>query len=149
MITSRSQPFIVCHNPEAADRDAAIRAERTSNPHLSAEHVVLGYKQSAVTERAWRDMKHVIDLRQVDHRLEDRVRAHVLPCWLALLLVRIIESRTGQTWHHLRPALQRLHAGTFTGPPAPASRPRAPTPRACAVSEVRTSWPRRLWPPVA
>jgi hypothetical protein len=40
----------------------------------------------------------------------------VLLCWLALLLVRLVETRTGQTWHHLRPALQRLHVGTFTGP---------------------------------
>ena len=61
-------------------------------------------------------MKHVIDLRPVFHRLEDRIRAHVLLCWLALLLVRIVETRTGTTWHHLRPALQRLHVGTFTGP---------------------------------
>ena len=104
---------------------AAIAAEakldgkyllRTSDPHLSAEDVALGYKQLAAIENAWRDMKHVIDLRPVYHRLEDRIRAHVLLCWLALLLVRIVETRTGQTWHHLRPALQRLHVGTFTGP---------------------------------
>ena len=104
---------------------AAIAAEakldgkyllRTSDPHLSAEDVALGYKQLAAIENAWRDMKHVIDLRPVFHRLEDRIRAHVLLCWLALLLVRIVETRTGQTWHHLRPALQRLHVGTFTGP---------------------------------
>jgi hypothetical protein len=61
-------------------------------------------------------MKQIIDLRPVHHRLEDRIRAHVLLCWLALLLIRIVETRTGTTWHHLRPALQRLHVGTFTGP---------------------------------
>ena len=37
-------------------------------------------------------------------------------CWLALLLIRIIETTTGQTWHHARRHLDRLHAGTFTGP---------------------------------
>jgi transposase len=31
-------------------------------------------------------MKQVIDLRPVFHRREDRIRAHVLLCWLALLL---------------------------------------------------------------
>ena len=82
----------------------------------SAEDVALGYKQLAAIENAWRDMKHVIDLRPVFHRLEDRIRAHVLLCWLALLLIRIVETRTGTTWHQLRPALQRLHVGTFTGP---------------------------------
>ena len=104
---------------------AAIAAEakldgkyllRTSDPHLSAEDVALGYKQLAAIENAWRDMKHVIDLRPVYHRLEDRIRAHVLLCWLALLLIRILETRTGQTWHQLRPAPQRLLVGTFIGP---------------------------------
>ena len=41
---------------------------------------------------------------------------HVLLCWLALLLIRVIETRTGQTWHHVRRDLDRLHAVTFTGP---------------------------------
>ena len=32
------------------------------------------------------------------------------------LLIRIIETTTGQTWHHVRRDLERLHAVTFTGP---------------------------------
>jgi hypothetical protein len=36
---------------------------RTCDPHLSAEDIALGYQQLAAIERAWRDMKHVIDLR--------------------------------------------------------------------------------------
>jgi transposase len=36
-------------------------------------------------------------LRPVDHRLEDRIRAHVILCWLALLLIRIAETTTGDT----------------------------------------------------
>ncbi|MDM4723288.1 hypothetical protein QTQ03_28675 [Micromonospora sp. WMMA1363] len=60
--------------------------------------------------------KSIIDLRPVYHRAEDRIRAHVLLCWLALLLIRITETRTGQTWPAVRDELQRLHLGTFTGP---------------------------------
>ena len=30
--------------------------------------------------------------------------------------IRIIETATGQTWHHIRRDLDRLHAVTFTGP---------------------------------
>ncbi len=37
-------------------------------------------------------------------------------CWLALLLVRVAETTTGQTWPTLRRDLDRLHVGTFTGP---------------------------------
>jgi hypothetical protein len=89
---------------------------RCSDPHLSAEDIALGYKQLLEVERGWRDMKSVLDLRPVYHRLEERIRAHVLLCWLALLLTRITETTTGQTWQALRRDLTRLHAVTFTGP---------------------------------
>jgi hypothetical protein len=177
---SETERFVVCHNPDAADRDAAVRANlvarleamiassdrlsatkraelrgvistkpglnqflrttpggllrvdaakvaadakldgkyllRTSDPHLSTEDIALGYKQLLEVERGWRDMKQVLDLRPVFHRLEDRIRAHVLLCWLALLLARIVETRTQTTLLRARTELQRLHVGTFTGP---------------------------------
>src|SRR4051794_14322564 len=182
---SSSERFVVCHNPDAATRDAKVRANlverleamiagsdklsptrraelrgvistkpglnrflrvtgggllrvdaakvtadakldgkyllRTSDPHLSTEDIALGYKQLLEVERGWRDMKQVLDLRPVYHRLEDRIRAHVVLCWLALLLARIVETRAGSadqatTWPRARDQLQRLHVGTFTGP---------------------------------
>ena len=61
-------------------------------------------------------MKSVLDLRPVYHRLEERIPAHVLLCWLALLLVRVAENTTGQTWPVMRRELDRIHLGTFTGP---------------------------------
>ena len=88
---------------------------RSSDPKLSAEDIALGYKQLLEVERGWRDMKSIIDLRPVHHRLEDRIRAHVLLCWLALLLIRIIETTCHDTWPNLRRQLERLHVGTFTG----------------------------------
>ena len=88
---------------------------RCSDPHMSAEDIAVGYKQLLQVERGWRDLKQIIDLRPIFHRREDRIRAHVLLCWLALLLIRVAETRTGQTWNRLREHLQRLHAATFTG----------------------------------
>ncbi|GAB3881502.1 IS1634 family transposase [Kibdelosporangium lantanae] len=89
---------------------------RCSDPKLSSEDIALGYKQLLEVERGWRDMKQIIDLRPVYHRREERIRAHVLLCWLALLLIRIAETTIGQTWSTMRDELQRLHLGTFTGP---------------------------------
>ena len=60
-------------------------------------------------------MKQILDLRPVYHRLEQRIRANVVLCWLALLLIRIIETTTGQTWHHIA-ATSTGSAITFTGP---------------------------------
>jgi transposase len=172
--------FVICYNPDAAERDAAIRAGlilrleeliagtdkltvakraelrgkistmpglnrflrvtpggllrtdqarakaeenldgkyllRCADPQLSAEDIAAGYKQLLEVERGWRDMKSVLDLRPVYHRLEERIRAHVLLCWLALLLVRVAENTTGKTWPVMRRELGRIHLGTFTGP---------------------------------
>ncbi|MEV4418289.1 hypothetical protein [Catellatospora sp. NPDC049609] len=103
---------------------AAVKAEarldgkyllRCSDPSLSPEDIAVGYKQLLEVERGWRDLKQIIDLRPIFHRREDRIRAHVLLCWLALLLIRVAETRTGHTWHRLRDHLQRLHLATFTG----------------------------------
>ncbi len=133
---SEHERFVICHNrlhrylrvtgSGLLRIDAkAIKTEtnldgkyllRASDPHLSAEDIAVGYKQLLEVERGWRDMKQVIDLRPVYHRLEERIRAHVTLCWLALLLVRIIETSTGKTWPTIRGDLQRLHVGTFTGP---------------------------------
>ena len=68
---------------------------RCSDPNLSAEDIALGYKQLLEVERGWRDMKQILDLRPVYHRREDRIRAHVLLCWLALLLIRVAETTAG------------------------------------------------------
>jgi Transposase DDE domain len=103
---------------------AAVKAEehldgkfllRTSDPTLTVEDIALGYKQLLEIERAWRDMKTTLDLRPIHHRKEDRIRAHVLLCWLALLLIRIAENQTADTWRNLRDELERMHLGTFAG----------------------------------
>ncbi|MBV9094725.1 MAG: transposase, partial [Streptosporangiaceae bacterium] len=54
--------------------------------------------------------------RPIYHRKEDRIRAHVTLCWLALLLARIAENACGATWPQLRRELDRIHLGAFTGP---------------------------------
>ena len=89
---------------------------RTSDPRLAAEDIALGYKQLLEAERGWRDLKQVIDLRPVYHRKEERIRAHVILCWLALLLVRIAETATGTTWNQIADELDLLTLGAFTGP---------------------------------
>jgi transposase len=103
---------------------AAIRAEArldgkyllsTSDPDLSAEDVALGYKNLLEAERGFRDLKSTLELRPVFHRLEVRIRAHVLLCWLALLLVRVAERRCDTTWRRIATELGRVHAVTLHG----------------------------------
>jgi transposase len=88
---------------------------RCSDPHLTPEDIALGYKQFLEVERGWRDMKQILELRPIYHRREDRIRAHVLLCWLALLLIRVAENTSGWTWQRIRTEVCRLHAVSFTG----------------------------------
>ena len=103
---------------KAIDRETNLDGKyllRSSNPHLSAEDIALGYKQLLEVERGWRDMKSTLDLRPVFHRREDRIRSHVTLCWLALLMIRLLENRTTQTWAQVRRQVQRLHQVTLAG----------------------------------
>jgi hypothetical protein len=86
---------------------------RTSDPTMSPEELAAAYKQLLAVERGWRDMKGSLGLRPVYHRREDRIRAHVQLCWLALLLIRVMENSTGDTWRNLRHELDRLHLVTL------------------------------------
>jgi hypothetical protein len=88
---------------------------------LDAPAAVTAYKNLKYVERDFRHIKSDdLDLRPVFHRLEERVRAHVLICMLACYL----------TWH-LRRAWAPL---TFTdqNPPEPGS-PVAPARRSTAA----------------
>jgi hypothetical protein len=88
---------------------------------LDGPGVVTAYKNLKYVERDFRSIKaDDLDLRPVFHRLEERVKAHVLICMLACYL----------TWH-LRRAWAPL---TFTDehPPAPGN-PVAPARRSPAA----------------
>lgn len=95
---------------------------RTSDDTLSPADIALGYKQLMEVEAAFRTLKHSLDLRPIYHRLSRRIEAHVLLCWLALLLIRVAETRVeeklGQryTWSRLRNELSKMHLGIFEGP---------------------------------
>jgi transposase len=103
------------------DRDKIAAEQRldgkylltTSDPSLSAEDVALGYKQLLEAERSFRDLKGTLALRPVFHRKDERIRAHVLICFLALVIIRVAETRTDQTWRTLRSELGTIRQGHF------------------------------------
>jgi hypothetical protein len=119
---------------------------RTADPKMTAEDIALGYKQLLQVERGWRDMKQVIDLRPIWHRREHRIRAHVILCWLALLLARISENACGQTWPELRRELGKIHVGTFTGPAGTfRQRTEITKPQATILKALEISSPPRIY----
>ena len=174
----RAERFVVCHNPDQADRDATVRANlvtyletlidgsdawtarrrdelvgslkgkpglrrllrrtpsgmlrinraaakaeahldgkwllRTSDLTLTADDLAAAYKQLIEVERGWRDLKSSLGLRPVFHHRPERIRAHVQLCWLALLLIRVVENTTGDTWRNVRHEVDRMHQVTLS-----------------------------------
>ncbi|WP_138472820.1 IS1634 family transposase [Poseidonocella sp. HB161398] len=88
---------------------------------------VARYKSLAYIERGFRVLKSDIEIAPVHHRLPDRIRAHALICFLALVLYRVMRMRLKAKGHSASPrtALDLLariqkhttHIGdqTFTG----------------------------------
>ena len=89
---------------------------RTSDTTLTPDDLAAAYKQLLQVERGWRDMKGALDLRPVFHYREDRIRSHVQLCWLALLLIRVVENDTDDTWRNIRHELDRMHLVTLATP---------------------------------
>jgi transposase len=71
----------------------------------------LGDKTLWDIERVFRDLKHVVDIRPVYHRKDERIRAHVLLCWLSLLLIRVAGNATEATWHQMKKAFDTMQVG--------------------------------------
>jgi DDE family transposase len=100
----------------AAAREAHLDGKwllRTNDHTLTPEDLAAAYKQLIAVERGWRDMKGALRLRPVFHHREDRIRAHVQLCWLALLLIRVAENAAGKTWRDLHHELDRMHLVTL------------------------------------
>jgi len=86
---------------------------KTSDDMMEASDVALGYKQLIDIETAFRTLKQDLSIRPIYHRLEKRIKAHVLLNWLALLLVRVMENKTDMTWNNLRHELNKIQVGKF------------------------------------
>jgi len=66
---------------------------QTEEPDLSAVEAVRLYKQLSEVERAFANLKDVIDMRPIYHRTDDRVQAHIFVAALAFLLHRAMEKK--------------------------------------------------------
>ncbi len=65
----------------------------STDTELPVERVAKLYQGLTVIERGWREIKSVLEVRPLNHRLERRIVAHLVLCELAYLMERIIEKR--------------------------------------------------------
>ena len=112
----RTQAGLLRVDQAAIKREAHLDGKwllRTSDLTLTPDDLAAAYKQLLAVERGWRDFKGALGLRPVFHYREDRIRAHIQLCWLALLLLRVIENATSDTWRNTRRELDRMHLVTL------------------------------------
>ena len=64
-----------------------------TNTDAPADEVVQRYKSLADIERGFRVLKSDIEIGPVYHRLPQRIRAHALICFIALILYRVLRMR--------------------------------------------------------
>jgi hypothetical protein len=95
----------------SVDEDAIAGAELfdgklaliTNAPDLTPADAVARYKALADIERGFRVLKSDIEIAPVHHRLPDRIRAHALICFLALVLYRVMRMRLKAKGHSASP----------------------------------------------
>ena len=82
------------------DEQAVMRAELFGKAGIADQHIRSHPRRNRQTlqrladiERGFRVLKSDIEIAPVHHRLPDRIRAHALICFLALVLYRVMRMR--------------------------------------------------------
>lgn len=89
-----------------------------TNTKATAAEVVQRYKSLADIERGFRVLKSDIEIGPVYHRLPQRIRAHALICFMALILYRVMRMRLKAAKRSESPTtlleqLKRIHQQTI------------------------------------
>ena len=82
---------------ESAKRQAELMDGKlllvTNVSDLTPQEVVSRYKALADIERGFRVLKSEIEIAPVYHRLPERIRAHAMLCFMALIVYRVMRQR--------------------------------------------------------
>ena len=82
-----------------------------TDTELSVEEVTRLYQGLAIIERGWKEIKSVLEVRRLQHRLQRRIEAHLLICSLAFLVECYVELK-------VREAKLEREGRPLTGPAA-------------------------------
>lgn len=84
----------------------------TSLDEYDSHEIVERYRALADIERGFRTLKSDLEIAPVYHRLPDRIRAHALICFMALVVHRVLRMRlkANQSVYSVERALEALEA---------------------------------------
>lgn len=92
----RDGRFRFFEHPVQLKREEALEGTyviQTTEPHLAPVEAVVLYKGLSEVERAFANLKDVIELRPIYHQTDRRVAAHIFVAALAFLLHRALEKK--------------------------------------------------------
>jgi hypothetical protein len=92
-IGGKSGPFKVLFRVLDLLEEARTAPICTSEPDTDALPAVARYKELAEVERGFGQLKDVLALRPIDHRVEPRVKAHIFVAALALFVQTFLGRR--------------------------------------------------------
>jgi transposase len=81
-----------------------------STKDLPIEKIVKPYFEKDKVEKAFRSLKSVLGLRPIKHWLEERVKSHIFICYLAYLLITLLEYKLRKTDFTALSALDKLES---------------------------------------
>lgn len=102
---------VVTPNEEARafeERIDGILIVEGSRKELTPEEMIERYRSLAEIERSWRALKSTLRLRPVFHWTEERIRAHVFICVLALVVERVMRKKLARAKTSVPAALETL-----------------------------------------
>jgi transposase len=86
---------------------------------LSNEQVISYYQELWHVEQAFRMSKTDLKARPIFHYAQDAIKAHVLLCFMALMIGKFLEIKTGLSLRRIRDILWKVHEAhiedTLTG----------------------------------
>ena len=83
-------------NPDKVELDAkldGIKGFATNDFTLKADDVIAHYQNQYAVERAFRISKTDLRIRPIYHRVENRIKAHILVCFVAYAIYKEFERR--------------------------------------------------------
>jgi transposase len=116
-----SGTFEFFEHPVELEREKRLEGKyvvATSEEDFTAQDAVAMYKELTEVEQSFRNLKDVLAMRPIHHRVQPRVKAHIFVAALALLLQRLLQRRLAAAGMDLSPqrameTLQTVRHVTF------------------------------------
>jgi transposase len=84
------------------------KAISTNTKEISMEMVLEQYRYLYQIEHSFRTFKSFLEARPMFHWTDERIKGHLVMCYIALVMLRYMEQKTGLTENEIRKSLSKM-----------------------------------------